>query len=56
MKYWQAFALMPTMAKDEEKLLEQSSKAPLDAAALKLIERSQGSLESSAPRGQVAAM
>jgi hypothetical protein len=46
MKYWQAFALMPTMGKDEEKLVEQWSKAPLDATALKLIERSQGSLES----------
>ena len=46
MKYWQAFALMPAMGKDEEKLLEQWSKAPIDAAALKLIERSQGSLQS----------
>ena len=45
MKYWQAFALMPAMGKDEEKLVEQWSKVPLDAAALKLIERSQGSLE-----------
>jgi hypothetical protein len=45
MKYWQAFALMPAMGKDEEKLVEQWSKIPLDAAALKLIEKSQGSLE-----------
>ena len=45
MKYWQAFALMPTLDKDQEKLLEQWSKVPLDAAALKLIEMSQGSLE-----------
>ena len=45
MKYWQAFALMPAMGKDEEKLVEQWSKVPLDAAARKLIERSQGSLE-----------
>jgi hypothetical protein len=46
MKYWQAFALMPALGKDEETLLEQWNKVPLDAAALKLIERSQGSLES----------
>ena len=45
MKYWQAFALLPTLDKDQEKLLEQWNKVPLDAAALKLIERSRGSRE-----------
>jgi len=40
LKYWQAFALLPTLDKDEHKLLEQWNKAPFDAAALKLIDRS----------------
>jgi hypothetical protein len=43
MKYWQAFALLPALDKDEEKLLEQWNKVPLDAAALKLIETSRES-------------
>src|SRR5262245_46371651 len=43
LKYWQAFALLPALDKDEEKLLERWNKAPLDAAALKLIEKSGGS-------------
>jgi hypothetical protein len=45
LKYWQAFALMPTLDKDQEKLLEQWSKVRLDAAALKLIDRSRASRE-----------
>jgi hypothetical protein len=44
MKYWQAFALLPTLDKDQEKLLQEWSKVPLDAAALKLIEGSRMSL------------
>jgi hypothetical protein len=44
MKYWQAFALLPTLDKDQEKLLLDWEKAPLDAAALKLIDRSRMSL------------
>jgi len=33
-KYWQAFALLPNLDKDQEKLLEQWTKVSLDAAAL----------------------
>jgi hypothetical protein len=44
-KYWQAFALLPNMTKHEEELLEQWNKVALDAAALKLIDASRGSLE-----------
>ena len=44
MKYWQAFALLPTLDRDQEKLLQEWSKVPLDAAALKLIDGSQMSL------------
>jgi hypothetical protein len=40
MKYWQAFALLPILDKDQEKLLEQWNKVPLDAAAQKLIDKS----------------
>jgi hypothetical protein len=42
-KYWQAFALLPALDKDQEKLLEEWKKVPLDAAALKLIDASAGS-------------
>jgi hypothetical protein len=45
MKYWQAFALMPTPDKDQEKLLWDGYKAPLDAAAAKLIGNSEMSLK-----------
>ena len=44
LKYWQAFGLMPALDKDQEKLLHEWDKAPLDAAALKLIDRSRKSL------------
>jgi hypothetical protein len=44
-KYWQAFALMPNLDKDQEKLLDGWNKAPLDAASLKLLDASRGSLE-----------
>jgi hypothetical protein len=40
LKYWQAFALLPALDKDQEKLLQEWNKIPLDAAALKLIDRS----------------
>ena len=44
MKYWQAFALLPTLDRDQEKLLQEWNKVPLDAAALKLIDGSRMSL------------
>lgn len=40
MKYGQAFALLPTMDKAQEKLLDEWKTAPLDAPALGLIEGS----------------
>jgi hypothetical protein len=43
LKYWIAFALLPSLDKGQEKLLEGATKATLDEAALKLIERSQRS-------------
>src|SRR5262245_13141190 len=42
-KYWQACALLPALDKDQEKLLDQWNKVPLDAAAQKLIEKSRNS-------------
>jgi hypothetical protein len=44
-KYWTAFALLPNLDTDQEKLLEGWNNVPLDAAALKLIEMSRGSRE-----------
>ena len=43
LQYWQAFALMPALDKDQEKLLQDWNKVPLDAAALKLIAASEES-------------
>jgi hypothetical protein len=40
MKYWQAFALLPTLDKGQEKLLQEWDKVPLDAAAQALLDRS----------------
>jgi hypothetical protein len=40
LKYWWAFAALPTLDKGQEKLLREWNKVPLDAAALKLIDRS----------------
>jgi hypothetical protein len=40
-KYAQAFALLPSLDKEQEKLLEQWQRIPLDAAARKLIDKSQ---------------
>jgi hypothetical protein len=45
MKYWQAFGLMPNLTPEQEKLLRDGDKAPLDAAAGKLIEQSKNSLD-----------
>jgi hypothetical protein len=44
LQYWKAFSFMPTLDKDQEKLLDDWSKAPLDDAATKLIADSQNSL------------
>jgi hypothetical protein len=43
LKYWQAFAVLPRLDKDQEKLLEEGNRSPLDAAALKLIDSSEKS-------------
>jgi hypothetical protein len=43
LKYWQAFALMPSLDKDQEKLLADWNKVPLDGAALGLIAASEES-------------
>jgi hypothetical protein len=39
LKYWQAFAFLPTLDKDQQKLLEDWNKVPLDGAAQALIDR-----------------
>src|SRR5262245_1686725 len=44
MQYWQAFSRLPTLDKDEEKLLADWATIPLDAAAQKLIDSSQSSM------------
>src|SRR5260370_24737884 len=43
MKYWQAFALLPNLEKDQEKLLDDWSNVPVEGMALKLLERSEQS-------------
>ncbi len=43
-QYWQAFALLPTLNKDQEKLLAEWDKVPLEGEALKLIAASHNSL------------
>ena len=40
MKYLQACALLPTLDEDQAKLLQETNKIPLNAAALKLIDAS----------------
>ena len=55
LKYWQAFGLLPDLDKNQEKTLQEWNKAPLDAEALKLIDRSLNSrnlLHSGAPDRQ----
>ncbi|HEY2786997.1 MAG TPA: hypothetical protein VGJ05_18695 [Fimbriiglobus sp.] len=44
-QYWQAFGLLPALDKDQEKILREWAKTPLDAAAAKLIEQSKSSLQ-----------
>ena len=44
LKYWTAFGLLPALDKDQEKLAQEWDKAPLDAAALKVIDQSKSSL------------
>ena len=39
LKYWQAFAFLPSLDKDQEKLLESWNKVPLDGAALALLDK-----------------
>jgi hypothetical protein len=43
LKYWQAFAQMPALTKEQAKLLERWNKVPLDEDALKLIAASEKS-------------
>jgi hypothetical protein len=43
MKYWEGFALLPPLNSDQERLLEDWQKAPLDGPALDLIKRSETS-------------
>jgi hypothetical protein len=43
LKYWKAFALMPALDKEQETLLGDWNKVPLDAAAQKLITESEKS-------------
>jgi hypothetical protein len=45
MKYWQAFGLLPNLTMEQEKIVREWDKAPLDAAALKLIEQARNSLQ-----------
>src|SRR3954452_23087255 len=39
LKYWQAFAFLPSLDKDQEKLLESWNKVPLDGPAQALIDK-----------------
>src|SRR5262249_42718358 len=45
LQYWHAFALMPPLAKEQEKMLANWARIPLDAAAVKLVESSRMSVE-----------
>ena len=45
LKYWQAFGLMPTLAKDQEKVLHEWEKTPLNPAAHVLIDQGKNSLK-----------
>jgi hypothetical protein len=44
LQYWQAFATIPTLDADQEKLLQNWATVPLDEAATKLLDQSQTSL------------
>jgi hypothetical protein len=43
-KYWQAFGLLPRCDKDQEKLLQDWDKVPLDQATVQLVEAGKGTL------------
>jgi hypothetical protein len=45
LQYWQAFAMLPPLNAEQEKLLDNRATAPLDDAAVKLLEQSHGSLK-----------
>ena len=45
LKYWQALQLLPPLDKNQEKILENWSKVPLDAASRELVGKGQMSLE-----------
>jgi hypothetical protein len=44
LQYWQAFAMLPTLDADKEKLLENWARAPLDDATRQLLEEGRTSL------------
>jgi hypothetical protein len=44
LKYWQAFAALPTFSSAQEKIIDEWYKAPIDREAKKLIESSKNSL------------
>jgi hypothetical protein len=44
LKYWTAFGLLPVLDKDQEKIVQEWDKVPLDDAAFKVIEQSKNSL------------
>ena len=44
LQYWQAFGSLPHGDKDQEKLLEEWDRAPLDQASVKLVEGGKGAL------------
>jgi hypothetical protein len=44
LQYWQAFAMLPALTADEEKLLEECLTVPLDDATKALLDKSQPSL------------
>jgi hypothetical protein len=43
-QYWQGIALMPVLDQDQQKILDEWKTAPLDDAAVKLIDSSQASM------------
>jgi len=43
-QYWQAIALMPTLDKEQEKIVQDWNSVPLDDAAVKLVNSSQASM------------
>jgi hypothetical protein len=45
LKYWIGFGLLPALDKDQEKLVQEWDKVPLDAAAVKIINQAENSLQ-----------